>query len=103
MSIQSDFLAKKEELTAKRLAVADLYKQAEAATDDTKRADIYDSVKTANTELAALVDAIEPIAELVAAQEQNAAALKALRQPAGTPTDGDSEDVSRSKTPSLDI
>lgn len=100
MSIEKDFLDKKEELTAKRLAVADLFKQAEAEKDDTKRADIYDSVKTANTELAALVDAIEPMAEMVAAKEQNAAALKSLRQPAGTPTDGDSEDVDRAKSPS---
>ncbi len=81
MTLLADFTQKKEELAAKRIAVKGLYDQADKETDDTKRASLYDSIKTSNTELAALVDAIEPLQELVTAEEENKAALKAMKEP----------------------
>ncbi len=81
MTLLADFTQKKEELAAKRIAVKGLYDQADKETDDTKRASLYDSIKTSNTELAALVDEIEPLQELVTADEQNKAALKAMKEP----------------------
>ena len=105
MSIKQDFLQKKEELVTRRKAVAQLYKDAEEAAED-KKAEVYDSIKSANAELADLVDAIEPLGELVAAEEENRKALKSLRT---TDTrqvrDGDegeepTEEVDRSMSPS---
>ena len=104
MSLMTDFTAKKEELAAKRVNVAGLYEQADKTTDDTKRTELYDSIKTGNKELAALVDAIEPLGELVAAEQANKAALKAMRQPQGRQIDPrDSEDVNRDTDPSDDV
>jgi HK97 family phage major capsid protein len=101
VSLQQDFIAAKEEIAAKRLALQAKYKEAEEAPED-KRADIYDGIKSANLELADLVDKIEPLGEMVAKQEENARALKALRQPVDRVIndDTDAEEVSRSKSPS---
>ena len=101
MSIQQDFIKAKEELTAKRLALAEMYKDAESAPE-AKRPEMYDGIKTANTELADLVDRIAPLGELVAAQERNAAALKALSRPTDLQVDPSEEtdEVSRASSPS---
>ena len=107
MSLQSDFAAKKEELALKRVALAGLFDQANTTTDPVKRDELGASIKAANDELAALVDAIEPLGAMVTAEMQNKEALKALRQPVGRqviPADGDSgEPVSRSTSPAEDV
>ena len=80
MSLIADFQAKKEEIAAKRVALAGLFAEADKTTDTTKRDEIANGIKSANTELADLVDKIQPLQEQVELQRQNDEALKALRQ-----------------------
>jgi hypothetical protein len=82
-SLQTDLVAKREELATKRATLNGLFGQADTETDPKKRDELLTSIKSANTELAALVDAIDPLQEAVLAQQDNAAALKAMRQPVG--------------------
>jgi len=89
VSLKGDFTKAKEELAAKRVRLAEMYQAAEKETDDAKRAEVYDGIKQANAELADLVDKIEPLGELVRAEEDNARALKALRQPVSRQVDDD--------------
>ena len=107
MSLQTDFTAKQEEIAAKRLALSGLFDQANKETDPVKRDGIADGIKSANDELAALVDAIEPLGALVAAEQANKDAMKALRQPVGrqvVPADGDrGEPVDRRSSPAEDV
>lgn len=79
MSLRADLIARREELAVKRTALADLFTKANAETDPAKRDELAASIKSANTELADLVDKIEPLQELVAAEDANREALKALR------------------------
>jgi len=83
VTLQTDYTQKREEIAVKRAALADLFKKADAETDPAKRDEVLTGIKSANTELAGLVDAIEPIQEAVLAQENNRDALKAMRQPVG--------------------
>lgn len=87
MSLQQDFIAKKEELAAKRVALKSLFDQANAEKDEQKRHDLSESIKSANRELADLVDKIEPLQELVEAEKANNEALKSFRKPVGRQVD----------------
>jgi HK97 family phage major capsid protein len=105
VSLQADFTKAKEEIAAKRVALKGLYDQANTETDDTKRSELAGNIKSANLELADLVDKIEPLQELVTAERENTAALKAMRQPVGRQVDpaDDVEEVGKSDSPSDDI
>jgi HK97 family phage major capsid protein len=81
VSLEQDFLNAKEEITAKRVALDGLYKSRDAEKDSTKQEEISSNIKIANTELAALVDKIEPLQDMVTQKRENAEALKAMRQP----------------------
>jgi HK97 family phage major capsid protein len=103
LSLQTDFTAKKEELAVKRQALARLFDQANTTTDPVKRDELASNIKTANTELAALVDAIEPLQELLHAEQENREALKAMRQPVDRQITEDTEAVSANSSPSDEI
>lgn len=101
MTLQADFIAAKEEIAVKRTALADLFASANKETDPVKRDEIGKNIKSANDELADLVDKLEPLQDLVAAEQANREALKSMRQPVGrqiNPADdeGDREQVDRS-------
>lgn len=104
MSLQQDFITAKEELVAKRLALKSLYDDAEKASGD-KQSDIYESIKSANAELADLVDKIEPLGDLVAAEQKNREALKAMSEPTRLQVDQsvDADEVSRESSPADEI
>lgn len=96
MTLQADFLAQKQEIAVKRTALADLFSKANTETDPVKRDEIAGNIKSANAELAELVDKIEPLQALVQAERENAEALKSLRQPVGRQTsldDGERESI----------
>jgi HK97 family phage major capsid protein len=103
MTIQADFIAAKEELTTKRLALKGLFDQANTVTDPVKRDELGKSIKSANEELAALVDKIEPLQDLVTAERENSDALKAMRQPVGRQIQPDNDEVQRDRSPSDEI
>ena len=95
MTIQADFIAAKEEIAVKRLALKGLFDEANKVTDPLKRDELAKNIKSANDELASLVDKIEPLQELVTAEQMNADALKALRQPVNRQTDSQADNVDR--------
>jgi HK97 family phage major capsid protein len=95
VTLQADFIAKQAEIAAKRVALAGLFANANKETDPVKRDEIGGSIKSANDELADLVDAIEPLQEMVTAEQANAEALKSLRQPVDRQVDPESENVDR--------
>ncbi len=95
MTLQSDFIAKQAEIAAKRVALAGLFANANTETDPVKRDEIGSAIKSANKELGDLVDAIEPLQDLVTAEQANAEALKSLRQPVGRQIDPETENVDR--------
>ncbi len=95
MTLQADFIAKQAEIAAKRTALAGLFANANKETDPVKRDELGASIKSANDELADLVDKIEPLQELVTAEQANMEALKALRQPVGRQVDPEAENVDR--------
>lgn len=103
MTLQADLIAKKEELAAKRTALAGLFAEANKTTDPVKRDEIGASIKSANTELAALVDAITPLQDMVEAEQANRDALKAMQQPVNRQVIPDNEEVDRAKSPSDEI
>jgi HK97 family phage major capsid protein len=82
VTLQADLTAKSEEVAAKRAALKALYDGANDVTG-TKRAELTEQITTANKELNALVDELGPLQELVAGEERNREALKAMRQPVG--------------------
>lgn len=103
MTMQQDLIAKREEIALKRGALADLFKQANEVTDPIKRDEIGESIKSANTELADLVDAVAPLQEMVEAEKANAEALKALRQPMKRQVQPDNEHVDRENDSSDEV
>lgn len=97
MTLQQEYINQRQELGVKRQAAADIWAKLNAETDPAKRDELGSAFKSANTELADLVDKIEPIQELVVAAEANAAELKSFRQPVGRQIDpeNDTDPVSR--------
>jgi HK97 family phage major capsid protein len=95
VTLQADFIAKQAEIAAKRVALAGLFANANKETDPVKRDEVASSIKSANTELADLVDKIVPLQEMVTAEQANAEALKSLRQPVNRQVDAETEDVDR--------
>lgn len=87
MSLKQDFLSKQEEIATKRLSLKAVYAEADKETDPAKRDELAKTIKSANDELADLVDKIEPLQKLVADQERNETALKALSKPLGRQID----------------
>jgi HK97 family phage major capsid protein len=96
MSLATDFTKARDEIRAKRAALSAEYKEAEALTDEAKRAEKYDSIKTANAELAALVDKFEPIQDAYTAQRANEDALKAMGDKRQTDPTGEPVNASMS-------
>lgn len=94
-SLQADYSKGKEEIAVKRSALAELFKTANENTDPAKSAEHLSAIKQANAELADLVDKIGPLQEAVEAEEQNKAALKALRRPVDRQVDPEVEEVDR--------
>ncbi len=78
MSLDIEYREKRDEIRAKRVALKTMYDEREKTTDAAKVAEKDDSIKTANTELAALVDAFEPLQDRWAAKQANDDALKAM-------------------------
>lgn len=104
MSLQTEYFAKKEEIAVKRTALAGLFAQANTETDPAKRDELATSIKTSNDELSALVDAIEPLQELVIAEKANAEAIKAMRGPGPRQVDPrDDEQVGRERSPQDEV
>lgn len=103
MSLQAEFIAAQEEIAAKRVALKSLFDEANKVTDPVKRDEIGASIKTANTELAALVDKIEPLSDLVAAEQRNNDALKSLRQPVGRQITPDTDEVAPGRSPADEV
>lgn len=104
MSLATDYREKRDEIRAKRVALKTLYGELEAATDDAKRADKADAVKSANLELADLVDKFEPIQDQYMAWQQNEEALKALGDRRQIdPTDGNVDAVRRGVSPADEV
>ena len=103
MSLKSDLIAKREELAVKRTGLAELFAKANTETDAQKRHDLAESIKTANKELAALVDEIDPLQDMVQAEEDNKAALKSMRQPVGRQTEPEADAAPRGSSPSDDV
>jgi HK97 family phage major capsid protein len=95
MTLKADFIAAQEEIATKRTALADLFKQANETTDPAKRDEVAKNIKSANDELAELVDKIDPLQQLVQAEEANKAALKSLSRPVGRQIQPDAEEVDR--------
>jgi predicted nucleic acid-binding Zn-ribbon protein len=95
VTLKADLIAKREELQAKRSGLAALFEQANTTTDETKRHELLGSIKSANLELSALVDAIDPLQDAVMAEDANQQALKSMRQPVGRQVDPESEHVDR--------
>jgi HK97 family phage major capsid protein len=95
VTLQADYIAAKEEIATKRLALKTLFETANKETDPVKRDEVAASIKTANTELAELVDKIEPLQELVEAEKANTAALKSMRQSGARQIQPDTEEVDR--------
>jgi HK97 family phage major capsid protein len=95
VTLQADYIAAKEEIATKRLALKTLFENANKETDPVKRDEVAASIKTANTELAELVDKIEPLQELVEAEKANTAALKSMRQSGARQIQPEEEEVSR--------
>ena len=95
MTLQADLISKREELAVKRTALAALFADANKETDPVKRDEIAGSIKSANNELADLVDAIAPLQELVEAERTNSEALKTLRQPVSRQIAPETEHVDR--------
>jgi HK97 family phage major capsid protein len=87
VTLQADFTAAREEIAVKRTALAELFANANKETDPVKRDEIGKNIKSANDELADLVDKIEPLQQLVTVEQENKEALKALRQPVGRQID----------------
>lgn len=96
MTLKADFIAAQEEIATKRAALADLFKQANDTTDPAKRDEVAKNIKSANDELAELVDKIDPLQKLVQAEEANNAALKSMRGSGVRQIAPDSEDVDAS-------
>jgi len=105
MTLQADFIAKQEEIATKRLALKSLFDQANTVTDPAKRDELASSIKSANTELADLVDKIEPLSDLVAAERQNQEALKSLgrRVDRQIAPENDADHVAPNRSPSDEI
>lgn len=80
MTLAADLTTKREELAVKRVALAGLFDKANTETDPAKRDELAKSIKSSNEELAAIVDAIEPLQDLVETERQNKEALKALKK-----------------------
>lgn len=78
MSLAQDFRTKREEIRTKRLALKSLYTEREAITDASKASEKDDAIKSANLELADLVDAFEPVQNAYTAYEANESALKSM-------------------------
>ena len=95
MTLQADFIAAKEEIATKRLALKTLFETANKETDPVKRDEVATSIKTANTELAALVDKIEPLQDLVEAEKANSDALKSMRKAGPRQIQPETEEVDR--------
>lgn len=93
----ADYTAKREELAVKRGALAELFSKANDEADPVKRDEIAKGIKSANEELADLVDAITPIQEMVELEAENKKALAALTRPVGRQVapETDPEHVSR--------
>lgn len=79
MTLQADLIAKREELAAKRAALAAKFTEVDGISDETKKHEAASGIKAMNLELAALVDEIAPLQELVEAQKANSEAIKAMR------------------------
>lgn len=102
MSLASEYIEKRDEIRTKRIALKALYTERESASPD-KVSEKDDAIKTANTELAALVDAFDPLQDRYTAWQENDAALKALGDHRQIdPTDGN-DDVNRSSSPAEDV
>jgi HK97 family phage major capsid protein len=95
VTIQADFTAKQEEIAVKRLALKGLFDEANKTTDPAKRDEVAKNIKTANTELAALVDEIVPLQEMVESERANTEALKSLRRPVDRQIQPETEVVDR--------
>jgi HK97 family phage major capsid protein len=103
VTMQADLIAKREELATKRAALATLFDEANKQTDPVKRDEVAKNIKSANDELGALVDEIAPLQEMVAAEETNRTALKAMRQSTGRQVEPDSEEVDRNAESSDEV
>lgn len=99
MSLATDYREKRDEIRAKRAALAAAYKEADGLTDETKKAEKYEAIKSANLELADLVDKFEPIQDAFVAQQDNDAALKAMGDKRQIIDTDDAERVNRSMSP----
>jgi HK97 family phage major capsid protein len=103
VTLQADFIAAKEEIATKRNALAGLFETANKETDPVKRDEVAKNIKSANEELAALVDKLEPLQNLVAVEQSNKEALKSLRQSGTRQIHPESEEVGRGSEPSDEI
>ncbi|MEO7665521.1 MAG: hypothetical protein ABIU97_00630, partial [Dehalococcoidia bacterium] len=103
MTLQADLIAKRQELAVKRTVLAGLFADANKETDPVKRDEIATSIKSANLELADLVDAVAPLQEMVEAEKANSDALKSLRAPVGRQIQPENEDVDRTNGASDDV
>jgi len=102
-TLSTQYREKQAELATKRQALAALYADLDKTTDPAKGDELKASIKSANVELADLVDAFEPLNALIAAKDANEAALKKLGEPNVRPIDNDNEEVSRESSPSDEV
>src|SRR5438034_696066 len=103
MALATEYREKRDEIRAKRVALKSLYDEREKTTDDTKVAEKSDAIKSANLELADLVDKFEPIQEQYTAWQENEAALKAMGDKRQIDPTDDNEEVNRSKSPADEV
>lgn len=95
MTLQMELATASEELRLKRTRLAETFKERAAATDETKKHELGEAIKSANLELIDLNDKVADLQSQVAIEESNTAALKAARQPVGRQIDQESEHVER--------
>lgn len=87
MTLGGDLIATREAVAGKRARLALLYDQANTTTDPARRDELASGIKSANTELATLVDRLEKLSDEYAAQQAERDALKAARQPVNRQVD----------------
>jgi len=100
VSLQHDLTQKNEAIAAKQSALAGLFVGVTDLSGQPAH-DRRDAIKSANDELTALSKERDSVAEMVAIQEQNSAAVKALRQAPGRQNVPDNEDAGEPSEPAV--
>ena len=103
MTLQAEFIAAQEQNAVKRTALKSLFDKANETSNPVAREELAGSIKTANIELADLVDKIVPLQEMLTAERENTAALKAMRQPVGRQIDPTADNVQAGDSPADDL